>query len=228
MSDMAARIGDVRARISEAAERAGRAPAGVMLVAVSKTFPAAAVVTAARAGIEHVGENRAQEMVAKAELVNEPVTWHFVGRLQTNKVRHVVGLASLIHSVDGVELAEAIGRRATGRGIEQDVLVEVNLSGESTKTGVGPDDAIDVARRVAAIEGVTVRGLMTIPPWPEGPEDSRDVYKRLAAMSSELRRHVPAALHLSMGMTRDFEVAVEEGATIVRVGEAIFGSRARN
>ncbi len=227
MNDIEGRVERVRDRIRAAAARAGRDPESVTLVAVSKTFPAPAVLAAVRAGVTDVGENRAQEMVDKARLLNDEVRWHFVGRLQTNKVRHVVGLASLIHSIDGIDLAEVVGRRAAGRGIEQDVLIEVNLSGESTKTGVVPEDAVDVARRVAAVEGLVVRGLMTIPSWPEDPEDSRAAYKTLAALSMEVQRDLPGAHHLSMGMTRDFDVAVEEGATIVRVGEAIFGSRAR-
>lgn len=225
MDDIAGRVARVRSRVAAAAERAGRRGDDVLIVAVSKTFPAAAVVAAADAGITDVGENRAQELVAKARDVGDRVRWHFVGRLQTNKVRHVVGIASLIHSLDGAQLAEAIGRRAQARGIVQDVLVEVNVSSESSKTGVPLDAALEVARTSDAVEGVRVLGLMTIPSWPEDPEDSRDAYRSLARTSAHLRRDLPDARHLSMGMTRDFEVAIEEGATIVRVGEALFGER---
>lgn len=225
-ADIAARVQDVRRRVAEAAQRAGRSEDGVTLVAVSKTWPAGDVADAARAGVTDFGENRAQELTAKASLIGEEVTWHFVGALQSNKVRHVVGLAHLIHSIDDLRLAEAVGRRASAAGIQQDVLVEVNLSGEATKRGVRPQDALELAVRTAALDGLVVRGLMSIPAWPDDPEESRPAYKALADLSGRLRTEVPSAVELSMGMTRDFEVAIEEGATIVRVGEAIFGPRA--
>ncbi len=225
MSDIAERVEAVRRRIATAAAKARRRDQDVTLVAVSKTFPASAIRAAADAGVTDFGENRAQELVDKAPDVARDVTWHFVGRLQTNKVRHVVGVASMIHSVDGMHLAETVSRRALLLGREQDVLVEVNLSGETTKSGVAAREAVSLARRVDALDGVSVRGLMTIPALPEDPEDARPAYRSLAQLGAELRVHLPTAAHLSMGMTRDFEVALEEGATIVRVGEAIFGPR---
>ena len=228
MSDIATRVRAVNERIAAAAARVGRSPEDVTLVAVAKTWPASHVVAAARAGVIHFGENRAQELTSKAELVDSPVTWHFVGTLQSNKVRHVIGLARLIHSVDELDLARVIARRAANAGLEQQVLIEVNLSGESTKSGASPDEAVDLAGAVDELDGVSVRGLMTIPAFPDDPEDARPAYRQLAALGAELQERLLAATHLSMGMTRDFEVAIEEGATIVRVGEAIFGPRARS
>ena len=227
MTAIARRVSEVRSRIAAAASRARRPEDDVTLVAVSKTWSAADVVAAARAGVRDFGENRAQEFAAKARMVDVPVEWHFVGTLQSNKVRHVVGGVCLIHSVNALDLARAIARRAVANGLEQDVLIEVNLSGEATKSGVAPAGALDLARAVDALPGIAVRGLMTIPAFPETPEEARPAYRKLGALGAELRAELPGAAHLSMGMTRDFEVAVEEGATLVRVGEAIFGPRTR-
>jgi pyridoxal phosphate enzyme (YggS family) len=220
----------VRARAVAASARAGRAPGAVRIVAISKTVAATTVAEALRAGVTDLGENRAQELQAKAAALDalaleEQARWHFVGHLQTNKVRLVVGLAALVHSVDRVEVVEAIGRRASAQGITQDVLVEVNVSGEPSKHGVDSGTAPDLCEASAAVAGVRVVGLMTMPPWPERPDDSRPYYKELGSLLHEVAARVPDARELSMGMSRDFEVAIEEGATIVRVGEAIFGAR---
>lgn len=224
---IAERLARVGRRIDDAALRAGRNPADITLVAVSKTFPATDVLDAVGAGVTQFGENRAQELKEKAAVIGrEPrLTWHFIGHLQTNKVRHVVGVVSLIHSVDRIGLGAAIARRARALGITQDVLIEVNVAGEASKTGIEPARAGALAEEVAALDGVRVRGVMTIPPYPDDPEESRPYFKELSDIGAEIAVRVPGAMHLSMGMTRDFEVAVEEGATIVRVGEAIFGSR---
>jgi PLP dependent protein len=219
------RIEDVRNRVGVAAERAGRSPAEITLIAVSKSFPAADCVAALEAGISDLGENRAQELKEKTSLIDRPARWHFVGNLQTNKVRTVVGAAGLIHSVDRFELAAAIDRRARHLGIKQSVLVQVNVAHDDSKHGVSPEDAITLAREVAALPGLSLHGLMTMPPYPDRPDDSRPYYQELAAIGSGLRSKLPDAADLSMGMTRDFEVAIEEGATMVRVGEAIFGRR---
>jgi PLP dependent protein len=221
------RFEDVTARIRGAATRAGRGPDDITLVAVSKTFPAHVLEEALDAGVVVLGENRAQELKEKAAVLGSRPQWHFIGHLQTNKVRQVVGTAVLIHSVDRVGLADAISRRAEVLGITQDVLIEVNVSGEASKHGVEPQRAIPLAHEVQAFTNVRVRGLMTIPPYPDKAEDSRPFYEDMAHLSARLRSELPGADVLSMGMTRDFEVAVEEGATIVRVGEAIFGPRTR-
>lgn len=219
LSDRYARV---LGRVAEAAQRAGRAPGDVTLVAVSKTWPADVLKDAAGAGVEVFGENRAQELKEKFAVLGDRVRWHFVGPLQSNKVRHVVGVAELVHSVDRYGLAEAIARRARSLGIVQNVLIEVNTGGETTKHGIEPAGALRLAEEVAALDGVAVKGLMTIP--PRG--DARPYFRDLAALRDLVAESVPGATELSMGMSADFEQAIEEGATIVRVGEAIFGPRA--
>lgn len=212
-------------RVAAAARRAGRDPGEVTLVAVSKTWPADVLKDAAGAGVEVFGENRAQELKEKHTVLGDRVRWHFVGPLQSNKVRHVVGVAELIHSVDRYGLGEAIARRAHSLGIVQDVLIEVNAGGEASKHGVEPAAAVPLAEEVAALEGVAVRGLMAIPPRTSDPDEARPYFRDLAALRDVLTASVPRATELSMGMSADFEQAIEEGATIVRVGEAIFGPR---
>ena len=223
--DIRANLERTRDRIARAAERSGRTQEDVTLVAIAKTFPVHVVEEAIAAGIGDVGENRAQELRDKVAALGDRVRWHFVGHLQTNKVRTVVGGIVLLHSVDRYGLAEAVARRARSLDIVQDVLLEVNISGEPSKHGVEPAAARDLASRVAALEGVRVRGLMTMPPLTEDPEDSRPYFRDLASLRDELVDSLPEATELSMGMTRDFEVGVEEGATLVRIGEAIFGPR---
>jgi pyridoxal phosphate enzyme (YggS family) len=215
----------VRARIAHAAGRAGRDPSEVTLVAVSKTFPHDVVRMAIEAGASDLGENRAQELKAKVGALGNVAEWHFVGPLQTNKVRIVVGTAGLIHSVDRPALAEAIAHRAGSLDLVQDVLIEVNLSGEAAKHGAQAKDAVGLARKVQSLDHVNVTGLMTMAPFSDDPESSRSFFRQLARLREEVVAEVPGASGLSMGMSRDFEVGVEEGATLVRVGEAIFGSR---
>lgn len=227
MSDIAARLEQVRARIDRAARRMGRNPADVTLVAVAKTFSAEFVAAAADAGATDIGENRAQELKEKHAFVGDRVTWHFVGHLQTNKARLVVGVASLIHSVDRYGLGEAIARRAAALGITQDVLIEVNVAGEVTKQGVEPQRAVALAREVARLDGLNVKGLMGMPPPADDAEAVRPYFRDLASLGAELNAAIDGASELSMGMSADFEVAIEEGSTLVRVGEAIFGPRGR-
>ena len=215
----------VRDRIEAAAGRAGRSPEEITLVAVSKTFPADVVAAAIAAGVTDIGENRAQELKEKISVLGDRARWHFVGHLQTNKVRNVIGRTHLVHSVDRYGVAEAISRRAASLGIEQSILIEVNVGGEASKHGVEPPRTMALAQEVDRLDGVVVRGLMTIPPATTDPDRSRVYFKELRALRDDLMTTIPDATELSMGMTSDFEVAVEEGATIVRVGEAIFGPR---
>lgn len=224
-ADIRRRYDEVRARAAEAASKRGLSPPTV--VAVSKTFPADAILRAAEQGISEIGESRAQELKEKYAVVGDRVDWHFIGHLQTNKVRHVVGVAQLIHSVDRFGLAEAIGRRATSLGITQQVLIEVNIGRDPNKHGVDPAQAIGLAEEVEGLEGIDVVGVMGMAPFLEDPEETRPYFAELRALSERLIRDVPDARTISMGMTRDFEVAAEEGATLVRVGEAIFGPRHR-
>jgi pyridoxal phosphate enzyme (YggS family) len=222
---VAERLKAVRTSIEDAARRSARSPSAVTLVAVSKTWPADVALEAISAGVTDLGENRAQEFKEKVALLEGRARWHFIGPLQTNKVRQVVGACDLIHSVDRLALAEAIDRRASRLGLVQDVLIEVNVALDPSKHGIEPARAIALAEEADAMAGVRVRGLMTMPPYPDDPEESRPYYKELAALSRRLLAELPEAAELSMGMTRDFEIAVEEGATLVRIGTAIFGPR---
>ena len=221
------RLEEVEGRIADAAARSGRKPNEVTLVAVTKTFGVHVILEAAELGVTDVGENRAQELREKVVIVGDKVRWHFIGPLQTNKVKHVVGTAALIHSVDRPALAAEIDRRARSRNLAQEVLIEVNIAREAAKQGCDPATAIALACSTDALDHVTVRGVMAMAPFSDRPEDSRPYFQELRELRDRIAAQVPTATELSMGMTRDFEVAIEEGATIVRVGEAIFGARTR-
>lgn len=206
--------------------RAGRDPAAVRLVAVSKGRPPGRVAEAVRAGATRLGENRVQELVSKRPLFGPEVEWHFIGRLQTNKVRPLLaGPVALIHSLDRPALAEALDREARRLGRVQPVLVQVNVSGETTKAGLAPGELLPFLRWAAALGGLRVLGLMTIAPPVADPEAARPHFRRLAELREEAAgAGIPGLRmeHLSMGMSGDYPVAVEEGATLVRVGAAIF------
>jgi hypothetical protein len=219
---IAARLEAVWRRIAAAAARAGRVPRSVTLVAVSKTFGVAHVRAAHMAGQADFGESRALELKRKAAAGGPGLRWHFVGRLQRNKVRDVVGVAGLIHSVDRLELARAIADRARRMGRVQQVLVQVNVGNDPAKGGAGPDEALTLVRDVRELHGIACQGLMTIPAIAADP---RPAFQALRGLRDAARERWPEVAHLSMGMSRDFEAAVEEGATIVRVGEAVFGPR---
>jgi len=225
---IADRLKIVQDRMARAAERAGRRAEEVTLVAVSKTRTVAEVEEALRAGVEVLGENRVQEAEEKHGAVSLPARWHLVGHLQTNKARKAVEIFDLIHSVDSLHLAQEIDRRAERMGKVADVLVQVNTSGEGSKSGVGPEEALDLIGAVSGLKSVRVQGLMTIGALGAEGDRARPFFVALR----EVRDRVAAAQipgvwmdHLSMGMTGDFEAAIEEGATLVRVGTAIFGER---
>lgn len=217
----------VTRRVAAAARRAGREPGQVTVVAVSKRHPAKAIAGASKAGLRDFGENYAQELAQKAEVVgDEPdLRWHFVGHLQRNKVKLVVGTAALIHAVDSERLAEAIHRHAEARGIVQPILVAVNVGGEGQKSGVAPVDAESLVHTCAKLSHVDLRGLMTMPPFADEPEHSRPHFAALRDLRDLLASKNAPLPELSMGTTGDFEVAIEEGATLVRIGTAIFGPR---
>jgi hypothetical protein len=210
----------VRHRIAAAAARAGRDPTQVTLVVVGKGQPASALKALYDQGHRDFGENRAQELAAKVEQLPADVRWHFIGPLQSNKVRLVRPVVKVLHSFDRLELASAWMK---GPGLAPPVMLQVNIGEESQKHGVRPDTTGEVVAELAAM-GVPVRGLMAIPPLVDDPEESRVHYRRMASMLAELQRAHPLVTGLSMGMTDDFEVAVEEGATFLRVGRAIFAS----
>jgi len=221
---IAERWAAIHARVDAACERAGRAPNDVTIVAVSKFHPASAIREAAAAGATDFGENYAQELAEKRAEVPD-VRWHYIGRLQRNKAKLVAGQVALVHAVDTVELATELGKRAGAAG--QRLLLAVNLGGEETKGGVTPEAALQTARGIAAAQNVTLAGLMTMPPPADDPEASRPHFVALAALRDRIADALGVSLPvLSMGMSDDFEVAVECGATHVRIGTAIFGPRA--
>ncbi|HXG59373.1 MAG TPA: YggS family pyridoxal phosphate-dependent enzyme [Thermoanaerobaculia bacterium] len=209
----------VRARIAAACERSGRRPGDVTLVAVTKTFPAGAVDAALEAGITHVGENRVQEARDKIPAVRGRAVWHLIGHLQSNKAKDAVRLFDVIESVDSLELAAKLAKIAVAAGKRQEILLQVNIGREPQKNGIDPAEVEAVAARVRSMEGLALRGLMTIPPIGT-PEETRQWFAALRGMRDSLGLE-----DLSMGMTDDFEVAIEEGSTIVRIGRAIFGAR---
>lgn len=218
----------ILAKIAAAARRAGRDPASVRLVAVSKTIPAEAVEDAARAGQRLFGENYVQEFTAKAREVREPVEWHFIGHLQSNKVKYLAGLVTCIHSVDRLSLAEEIDRQWAKRDAVCDILVQVNIADEETKSGTSASELTDLVAAMATLPHVRVRGLMTMPPFFDDPEEARPYFRELRRLADAVAaENIPgiSMTELSMGMSGDFEAAVEEGATLVRIGTALFGER---
>jgi len=221
--DIGRNVAEVRERIARACERAGRQPEEVTLIAVSKMVDVARIEQAIAAGIQHFGENYYQEAREKIPSINAPVYWHFIGHLQKNKVRGVVPLFEWIHTIDDVELAREVDRRAQAAGKRQRVLIEVNISGEPQKYGVPPEDAVSLAEQIAELPCLKLEGLMGMAPIVETAEHARPYFAKLRCLFEKLPE--ACRIHLSMGMTQDFEVAIEEGATMVRIGTAIFGAR---
>jgi pyridoxal phosphate enzyme (YggS family) len=227
LSSIAGRITAVRERMAAAEARAGRAPGAATLVAVGKTFPAAALQEAVDAGATVLGENRVQEALEKAPEVSG-ATWHLVGHLQRNKARRAVEVFHLLHALDSPRLAGRLAELGAERGEPVRTLVQVNLSREASKAGVFEEDLPGFLDLCAGLDGLSIEGLMTIPAPPERPEDSRGAFARLRRLAEAERARHRSGMpldELSMGMTGDFEVAIEEGATLVRVGRALFGER---
>lgn len=220
----------VRARIEAACLRSGRDVADVTLVGVTKMHPPETVAEAWAAGIADVGENYVQELIEKHGAIDAPVRWHFIGHLQRNKVRQIAGFVHMIHGVDSQRLGEEIGRQAVAAGRTIPVLLQVNTSGEASKYGVAPGEAMALGRTLATIEGIELAGMMTLAAFLDDPEGTRPMFRLLRSLREELREELRATTglplpHLSMGMTGDFDVAIEEGATFVRIGTALFGER---
>jgi len=219
----------VRARIQEACRRAGRDPSSVILVAVTKTVPVDAIRQAVSLGVSELGENRVQEAREKrARLADAPVRWHLIGHLQRNKARHAVELFQAVHSLDSAALAGELERQAAGQAGRGtlDVFVQVNVSGEATKSGCRPEEALGLARQVVECRHLRLAGLMTMAPFLDDPQQARPQFRQLRILRDEMQAQLGhPSLQLSMGMSHDFEVAVEEGADVVRIGTAIFGER---
>jgi hypothetical protein len=226
---IAENLENIRSRIAQTAGKAGRDPADVTLVAVSKAVGVDAIRKAIAAGVTIFGESYIQEARTKIPQITAPVRWDFIGHLQRNKVRHAVGLFQMIHSVDSLALAQEINRAAMQSGSRVRILIEVNVSGETTKSGIEPAGTDSLLRELISLPHLAVEGLMTMAPYRDDPEEARPCFRALKQLKHALNdRHGPALnlKELSMGMSSDFEVAIEEGSTMVRIGTAIFGERA--
>lgn len=221
-------IGLVQEKIREACVRAGRSADEVTLIAVSKTMPVSDLREAMAAGMMEFGENRPQELRDKQAEITEPLHWHMIGSLQTNKLKYVVGRTVLIHSVDSLHLAEAIEEESKKRGVVSDILLEINIAGEATKGGIPPEALEGLVRDISGFPHIRTRGLMTVAPYTENPEENRRYFRKMKQLLVDINSKNIDNISmdmLSMGMTGDYEVAVEEGATLVRVGTGIFGHR---
>jgi hypothetical protein len=226
--NLAANLETIRQRIRAACERAGRNPDSVTLLAVSKTHPPETIKAAADCGQIFFGENKVQEARAKIPLCPGKLRWHFIGHLQSNKCRDAVELFEMIQSVDSLSLAQEINKRAEQAAKRMPVLMEVNVAGEASKFGYQPERLLAELKEINALPRVEIHGLMTVPPWSPEAEESRPHFRRLRELKQRAEQVLGAPLpHLSMGMSGDFEIAIEEGATMVRVGTALFGPRAK-
>lgn len=226
--NIADNIAQIKKDIRDVCHACGRNPADVRLVAVSKKKPASAIEAAIAAGQTLIGESYVQECVAKIEEVKSFAEWHFIGGLQTNKVKYLCGKVSLIHSVDRLSLAKEINHQWAKINGRVDILIQVNLGGEESKSGVSPGRLMNLIQEVAKLEHVRIQGLMTLPPWCEDPEEVRPYFRQLKSLSEEAGQLHLNNVHmneLSMGMSHDYTVAIQEGATMIRIGTAIFGPR---
>lgn len=221
----------VQHNIKDACAKAGRDPKEVTLIAVSKTKPLSDIEELITYGVDVFGENKVQELVDKFENVSTPVNWHLIGHLQTNKVKYIVDKATLIHSVDSLRLAKEISKQAASRNVISDILVQVNIANEDTKFGISKEDTLDLIKQISILDNVKIKGLMTIAPFVQNPEENRVHFSNLRQLSLDIVSknidNVDISI-LSMGMTNDYMIAIEEGATMVRVGTGIFGERNYN
>ncbi|MFP3999482.1 MAG: YggS family pyridoxal phosphate-dependent enzyme [Desulfobacterales bacterium] len=229
MNAIAENIRRVRERIISAALSCGRNPDDVKLVAVTKTVGPERIRSAIKAGLDCFGENYIQEARQKTEVLADcDVSWHFIGHLQSNKAKYAVRIFDLIHSVDSLKLAREIDRQAQKHGRVQKILVQVNLGEEKSKSGIRQKDVLELIQKISGLENISVQGLMTMPPFFDQPEKVRPFFQKLARLREKIAEEkIPgvAAKELSMGMTGDFETAIKEGATLVRIGTAVFGER---
>jgi hypothetical protein len=224
--DLAVNLELIRRRIRAACDRSDREPNSVTLLAVTKTQPPDIVAAAAQLGLNFFGENKIQEAKAKIPLCPGKLRWHFIGHLQSNKVRDAMQLFQMIQSVDSLSLAQEINKRADEAAVRMPILLEVNLAGEASKFGYRPERLLAEVKEINFLPRIEIHGLMTVPPWTPDAENSRPHFRRLRELKRECEQKLGAPLpHLSMGMSGDFEVAIEEGATIVRIGTALFGPR---
>ncbi len=218
----------IRQKIEKAAIKSGRKPEDITLVAVSKTVVPDKIMRAIDYGITELGENKVQELMEKYDIINRSCNWHLIGHLQTNKVKYIVDKVKMIHSVDRYDLAMEIHNRALKIGKVVEILIQVNISGEQSKFGVSPDNAKELIKRISDLQNVRIRGLMTMAPYTANPETVRNVFSGLRKLSIDIEKENINNIiieFLSMGMSNDYEVAIEEGANMVRIGTALFGER---
>lgn len=221
-------LDSVMERIEKAAQRSGRNARDIKLIAVTKTVEPEKILRIIDEGILDLGENRVQELTKKYDIIDRKCNWHLIGHLQTNKVKYIIDKVKLIHSVDRLELAQEINKRAQSHGITVDVLVQVNVSGEESKFGVALEEAREMVEKMSAFSNIRIRGFMTMAPFAENPESIRYVFSKLRDFSIDIRKENLDNNNmdiLSMGMSNDFEVAIEEGSNMVRIGTALFGKR---
>ena len=221
----------VEENIKKACEKAGRKQEDVTLIAVSKTKPVEMLQEIYDQNIRNFGENKVQEMCDKMEVLPKDIKWHMIGHLQTNKIKYIIGKTELIHSVDSLHLAQEISKQAVKHDVQTDILIEINIANEQTKFGIDAGDTIQLVREIAALPNIHIKGLMTIAPFVENPEDNRLYFRRIHQLSVDITKENIDNVNmdiLSMGMTGDYMVAIEEGATMVRVGTGIFGERNYN
>ncbi|QXM05843.1 YggS family pyridoxal phosphate-dependent enzyme [Crassaminicella indica] len=230
MSYIEKNIKDLREEINETCRKIGRNPEEIQLIAVTKTVDPERINEAIHAGVEHIGENKVQEIMEKYDVVSN-VHWHMIGHLQTNKVKYIIDKVKLIHSLDRISLAEEINKRAKKHNKIMDVLVQVNVANEETKFGLASNEVLEFFEKIQIFEHIRVRGLMTIAPYEENPENVRKYFKKLKEIFETIKiKGFPRVdmKYLSMGMTNDFKVAIEEGSNMIRVGTGIFGRRNYN
>ena len=228
MQSIRENVAVVEAKIAAAAKRAGRNPEDILLLAVSKTKPVEMIQEAVDCGLTALGENKVQEIMDKFEPMGKGVHWHLIGHLQTNKVKYIIDKVDMIHSVESLRLAQEIDKRAAAAKVIMDILVEVNIAGEESKFGVRPEDTEVFLRELSKFDNIHVRGLMTVAPFVNNPEENRVYFRKMRELLVDMNAKKIDNISmdvLSMGMTGDYEVAIEEGATIVRVGTGIFGER---
>ena len=221
-------IAEVEKKVAAACERSGRKREDVLLLAVSKTIDVDRIKEAVDCGLTSLGENKVQEIMDKYDAMGPDVKWHLIGHLQTNKVKYIIDKVDLIHSVESLKLAEEISKRAEAKGVTANILLEVNVADEKSKVGIKVDECEEMVRKISVLPNIVIRGLMTVAPFVENPEENRGYFRQLKQLLVDINSKKIDNVNmevLSMGMTGDYEVAIEEGATIVRVGTGIFGAR---
>ena len=228
MGEIQQNIIDIEQRITAAAQKSGRKREDILLLAVSKTIDVPRIKQAVDCGLKELGENRVQEILEKYDTMGKDVCWHLIGHLQTNKVKYIINKVKMIHSVESIKLAEEIDKRAKQSNVIMDILVEVNIADEQSKFGVTPKETLSFIKNIAFLDNIRIKGLMTVAPFVDNPEENRDCVRRMRQLLVDINAEKIDNVNmnvLSMGMSNDFEVAIEEGATIVRVGTNIFGKR---